>query len=68
MSCHLRGFLEDNVMNDPFQSADRPCLSLSRGRDVVLCLLDLRSAFDTLQNDILIQRLADIDVRDKALE
>ena len=44
------------------------CLSLSRSRDVVLCLLDLRSAFDTLQHEILTQRLADIGVRDKALE
>ena len=83
VSRHLRGLLEDNGMNDPFQSAYRPhhstetatvkifsdiCLSLSRSRDVVLCLLDLRSAFDTLQLDILIQRLADIGVRDKALE
>ena len=82
MSRHLRGLLEDNSMNDPFQSAYRPydstetatvkifsdiCLSLSRSRDVVLCLLDLRSAFDTLQHEILIQRLADIGVRDKAL-
>ena len=62
VSRHLRGLLEDNGMNDPFQSAYRPyhstetatvkifsdiCLSLSRSRDVVLCLLDLRSAFDT---------------------
>ena len=83
VSRHLRGLLEDNGMNDPFQSAYRPyhstetatvkifsdiCLSLSRSRDVVLCLLDLRSAFDTLQHEILIQRLADIGVRDKALE
>ena len=41
---------------------------MSRSCDVVLCLLDLRSAFDTLQHEILIQRLADIGVRDKALE
>ena len=34
----------------------------------MLCLLDLRSAFNTLQHEILIQRLADIGVRDKALE
>ena len=82
VSRHLRGLLEDNGMNDPFQSAYRPyhstetatvkifsdiCLSLSRSRYVVLCLLDLRSAFDTLQHEILIQRLADIGVRDKAL-
>ena len=83
VSRHLRGLLEDNGMNDPFQSAYRPyhstetatvkifsdiCLSLSRSRDVVLCLLDLRSAFDTLQYEILIQRLADIGVRGKVLE
>ena len=79
VSRYLRGLLEDNGMNDPFQSAYRPyhstetatvkifsdiCLSLSRSCDVVLCLLDLRSAFDTLQHEILIQRLADIGVRD----
>ena len=44
------------------------CLSLSQSRDVVLWLLDLRSAFDTLQHEILIQCLADIGVRNKALE
>ena len=64
VSHHIRGFLEDNSMNDPFQSAYRPydstetvtvkifsdiCLSQSRSRDVVLCLLDLRSAL-TLYN------------------
>ena len=64
VSRHLRGFLQDNGMNDRFQSAYRPyhstetatvkmlfsdiCLSLSRSHDVVLCQLDLRSAFDTL--------------------
>ena len=61
VSRYLRGFLEDNSMNDPFQSAYRPYYStetatvksLSRRRDVVLCLLELRSAFDTLQHDIL---------------
>ena len=64
VSRHLREFLGDNGMNDPFQSAYRPyhstetatvkifsgiCLSLSGSRDVVLCLLDLRSAL-TLYN------------------
>ena len=61
VSRHLRGLQEDNGMNVPFQSAYRPyhntetaivkifsdiCLSLSRSRDVVLCLLDLNSAVD----------------------
>ena len=83
VSRHLRGLLEDNGMNDPFQSTYRQyhsaetadvnifsdiCLSLSQSRDVGLCLLDLSSAFDTLQHDIVIQRLADIGVRDKALK
>ena len=83
VSRHVRGFLEDNGITDPFRRAYRPyhnterdtikifsdiCLSLSRSRDVVLYLIYLRSAFDTLQHDILIQRLADIGVRDKALE
>ena len=83
VSKHLRIFLENNNINDLFQSAYRPnhstetavvkifsdiCLSLSQRRDVVLCLLDLSSAFDTLHHGILIQRLAEIGIRDKALE
>ena len=83
VSKHLRIFLENNNINDLFQSAYRPnhstetavvkifsdiCQSLSQRRDVVLCLLDLSSAFDTLHHGILIQRLAEIGIRDKALE
>ena len=84
VSKHLRIFLENNYINDLFQSAYSPnhstetvvvkifsdtCLSLSQRRDVVLwCLLDLSSAFDTLHHGILIQRLAEIGIRDNALE
>ena len=35
---------------------------------MVLCLLDLSLAFDTLYHGILIQRLAEIGIRDNALE
>ena len=35
---------------------------------MVLCLLDISSAFDTLHHGILIQRLAEIGIGDKALE
>ena len=60
---HLRLYLENNKINGVFQSAYRPhhstgtaviqafsdiCISMGRKREVILCLLDLRSAFDTL--------------------
>ena len=66
-----------------FQSACRPnhstetalvkifndiSLSLGSGKKVVLCLLDLSAAFDTLKHSVLIDRLNEIDLQDKALE
>ena len=81
VSKHLRICLENNNIYDLFQSACRPNhstetavvkifgdISLSQRRDVVLYLLDLSSAFDTLYHGILIQRLAEIGIRDNALE
>ncbi len=83
VSQHLRLYMENNAINDVFQSAYRPnhstetavvkifsdiCLSLGVRRQVILCLLDLSSAFDTLKHSILIQRLSDVGIRGTALE
>ena len=66
-----------------FQSAYRPnhstetalvkifndiALSLGTWKKVVLCLLDLSVAFDTLKHSVLIDRLREIGLQDKALE
>ena len=79
---HLRLYLETNEINDVFQSAYRPhhstetavvkvfsdiCIPVGRKRDVILCLLDLSSAFDTLKHTNLLQRLHDIGINGNAL-
>ena len=79
----MRRDLDDHVINDMFQSAYRPnnctetalvkllndsSLSLGTGKKVVLCLLDLSAAFDTLMHSVLIDRLGEIVLQDKALE
>ena len=43
-------------------------ISMVRKREVILCLLDLSSAFDTLKHNILLQRLHDIGIKGSALE
>ena len=43
-------------------------LSLGTGNNVVLCLSDLSDAFDTLKHSVLIDRLREIGLQDKALE
>ena len=79
----LRRYLENNNIDDMFQSAYRPnhgCetatvkifndISLAvanKKKVVVLCLLDLSAAFDTLDHTILMQRLSDIGIKDNAL-
>ena len=70
-------YLEINNIIDPFQSAYRPnhstetCLnhvisnilnSLDTGSPIQLLLLDISAAFDTLDHDILTNRLRDIGV------
>ena len=39
-----------------------------RKREVILCLLGLNSAFDTLKHTILLQRLHDIGIKGSALK
>ena len=68
----MRRYLDDYGINDMFQNAYRPnhstetalvkifndiSLALGTGKKVVLCLLDLSAAFDTLKHSVLIYRL-----------
>ena len=41
---------------------------MGTGMKVVLCLLDLSAAFDTLEHSVLIDRLREIGLQDEALE
>ena len=43
-------------------------LALGTGKKVVLCLLDPSASFDTLKHSVLIDRLREISLQDKALE
>ena len=77
----MRRYLHDHGINDMFQSAYRPnhstetalgkifndiSLTLGTGNKVVLCLLDLSAAFDTLKHSVLMDRLREIGLQDKA--
>ena len=68
----LQDYLNLNQLHDPLQSAYRPqhstetallkvyndiMLSIDQGENVILCLLDLSAAFDTIDHKILIDRL-----------
>ena len=68
----LQDYLNLNQLHDPLQSAYRPhhstetallkvyndiMLSIDQGENVILCLLDLSAAFDTIDHKILIHRL-----------
>ena len=70
---HLRLYLENNKINYVFQSAYIPhhstetvvikifsdiCISMGRKWEVILCLLDISSAFDTLKHTILLSATA----------
>ena len=83
MAMTMRRYLDDHGINDMFQSAYRPThstetafvkifndisLSLGTGKNVVLCLLDPSAAFDTLKHSVLIDRLREIGLEDKAHE
>ena len=82
VSAHLRLHLQHNNIGDPFQSAYRPSHSVEtaivsiqddilRSLDtrmrVVLVLLDLIAAFDTIDHDLLLAELDRIGVRGDAL-
>ena len=71
----LRRYLGDHGINYMFQSAYRSnhstatvlvkifndiSLALGTGKQVVLCLLDLTAAFDTLKHSVFIDRLRKI--------
>ena len=83
MAMTMRRYLDDHGINDMFQSAYRLnhstetalvkifndiSLALGTGKKVVLYLLDLSAAFDTLKHSVLIDRLREIGLQDKALE
>ena len=77
VALELRRYLDDKCLNDPFQSAYRPghstetalvrihndlLLSIDSRRSVVLVLLDLTAAFDTLDHTVLLHRLRELGV------
>ena len=82
VSAQLRLHLQHNNIGDPFQSAYRPShsvetaivsiqddilRSLDTRKHVVLVLLDLSAAFDTIDHDLLLAELDRIGVRGDAL-
>ena len=77
VALELRRYLDDKCLNDPFQSAYRPghstetalvrihndlLLSIDSRRSVLLVLLDLTAAFDTLDHTVLLHRLRELGV------
>ena len=71
----LRRYLDDKCLNDPFHGAYRPghstetalvrihndlLLSIDSRRSVLLVLLDLTAAFDTLDHTTLLNRLREL--------
>ena len=79
----LHRFLDDKCLIDPFQSAYRPghstetalvkihndvLLSIDSRRSVLLVLLDLSAAFDTLDHTILLHRLRELGLDGTVIE
>ena len=77
VALELRRYLDDKCLNDPFQSAYRPghstetalvrihndlLLSIDSRRSVLLVLLDLTAAFNTLDHTVLLHRLRELGV------
>ena len=82
IAADLRYYIDENTLLDPFQSAYRPrhstetalvrihddilqALDLKNG--VILVLLDLTAAFDTVDHGMLLRQLYSIGIRDSAL-
>lgn len=78
----LQNYLCSNHLHEEFQSAYKPrhsvetallrvqndiLRSLDDGNAVVLLLLDLSAAFDTIDHSVLLTRLYDLGIRDSAL-
>ena len=82
IAADLRCYIDENTLLDPFQSAYRPRHStetalvrihddimqaLDRKKGVILVLLDLTAAFDTVDHSMLLQQLYSIGIRESAL-
>ena len=78
----LQQYMMENNLHEKFQSAYRSrhsvetallrvqndlLMSLDAGNSVILLLLDLSAAFDTINHDMLLKRLSDIGIRGAAL-
>ena len=79
----LQTFLEETSVLDPFQSGFRPGHGvemalvalmddlrrhLDRGGSALLVLLDLTTAFDTVDHELLACRLAEVGIQGSALQ
>ena len=82
IAADLRYYIDENTLLDPFQSAYRPRHStetalvrihddilqaLDRKKGVILVLLDLTAAFDTVDHSMLLRQLYSIGIRGSAL-
>ena len=82
IAADLRYYIDENTLLDPFQSAYRPRHStktalvrihddilqvLDRKKGVILVLLDLTAAFDTVYHSMLLRQLYSIGIRGSAL-
>ena len=82
IAADLRCYIDENTLLDPFQSAYRPrhstetalvCIhddimqALDRKKGVILVLLDVTAAFDTVSHSMLLRQLYSIGIRESAL-
>ena len=82
IAADIRCYIDENVLLDPFQSAyrlrhstetalvrihDDILQALDREKGVILVLLDLKAAFDTVDHSMLLRQLYAIGIRESAL-